>query len=385
MNPLWHDWNPTVTRATPQLLDATLSEVGLDNSLPRPTHEQVLEWLTRGHELGLDTHELLTLKDTRDVVAAARLLDFLIDSGRRKGLVFSLRQGCPWPSALLRSAQDAEVEFRWIPRPVAAGDPDLTTCRRLRSEGCAVSLVIPNANEQDPIRLSRWLHCAEECGVEIVEIAAQGGAPWRAGIQSLLQFVQGMLQTPRLAWSSDHGFGLALNQALEAWNCGVSRLRASLYGSGPQGSVPLELLLVNLELETGFSVRLASLSALCKFAEDSFDLEIPHDYPVFGCDAFRTATGVHAAAIVKARALGRADISDLVYSSVPAGKLGLRQKIEVGPMSGKANLSDWLDRHALEHNPRLLERLLEQVKQRYQILTDLELIDLYQDERISLC
>ena len=72
---------------------------------------------------------------------------------------------------------------------------------------------------------------------------------------------------------------------------------------------------------------------------------IPHGYPVVGQDAFETATGVHAAAIIKAMKKGDAWLADRVYSGVPAADFGRRQVIAIGPMSGKSNVLHWLEEH----------------------------------------
>ena len=56
-------------------------------------------------------------------------------------------------------------------------------------------------------------------------------------------------------------------------------------------------------------------------------MPIPSNYPVVGDDAFETATGVHAAAVIKAYKKGDAWLADRIYSGVPAGDFGFRQKI----------------------------------------------------------
>lgn len=375
----WHNWNAVELRPRPHLLDATLSELTADPHMPTPTWEQALSWMNLGRELGIDQFELMTLGSLSEVEGCCRWLDAIHDHGLGERWVLSLRERCPWPGSLIQRLQRLAqpVEVRWIPD---SADPDLTVCRRLADLGVTVSLVIPASHQLDPIRLNRWVMRARNAGVAILEITGRRGAPWRAGIAALLQFVKGIVEHERLrlAWSSDHGFGLALSQALEAWHGGADRLRCSLFGCGVQGNAPLELLLVNLDLDQPQpGMDLTRLGELCRFGEEAFDLEPGNDYPVFGRDAFRTATGFHAAAIVKALALGQGELADLVYSSVCASRLGLAQQIEVGPMSGKANLKFWLDRQGLPHSSTLMESLLGEVKQRAHVLTDLELIDLY--------
>jgi 2-isopropylmalate synthase len=83
---------------------------------------------------------------------------------------------------------------------------------------------------------------------------------------------------------------------------------------------------------------------------------------VFGEDAFRTATGVHAAAIVKALRKGDRWLADRVYSGVPADMFGARQTVEIGYMSGKSNVEFWLETHGVESTPELVQSILKAAK-----------------------
>src|SRR5207249_1645330 len=77
------------------------------------------------------------------------------------------------------------------------------------------------------------------------------------------------------------------------------------------------------------------------------DVRIAPNYPVVGADAFRTATGVHAAAVVKAYRKGDRALMDAVYAAVPASLVGRESEIEVGPMSGRSNVVFWLEKRGL--------------------------------------
>jgi 2-isopropylmalate synthase len=86
---------------------------------------------------------------------------------------------------------------------------------------------------------------------------------------------------------------------------------------------------------------------------------IPSNYPVVGKDAFETATGVHAAAVVKALRRGDNYLANRVYSGVPADEFGLEQVIRVGPMGGKSNAAFWLERHGLPTDEATVQRLFD--------------------------
>ena len=119
---------------------------------------------------------------------------------------------------------------------------------------------------------------------------------------------------------------------------------------------------------------LTRLREYCDKAAEACDWTIPLNYPVFGRDAFRTATGVHAAAVIKCYKKGDTELADLIYSGVPAGQFGLKQVIEIGPMSGKSNVIFWLESRGLEASEELVTRIYERAKQASAVLSEAELM-----------
>jgi 2-isopropylmalate synthase len=135
-------------------------------------------------------------------------------------------------------------------------------------------------------------------------------------------------------------------------------------------------LLVNLKLLGWIDNDLTRLREYCDKAADACRWTIPLNYPVFGKDAFRTATGVHAAAVIKSYRKGDQELADLVYSGVPAGLFGLKQVIEVGPMSGKSNVIFWLETRGVEASDDRVNRIYERAKQSSEVLSEEELLAL---------
>ena len=139
------------------------------------------------------------------------------------------------------------------------------------------------------------------------------------------------------------------------------------------GNTAMDLLLVNLNLE-GISNRdLTKLSRYCRLVSEACDVPVPPNYPVMGRDAFRTGTGVHAAAIIKARNKGDDWLADRVYSGVPASMVGLRQIIEIGFMSGVSNIVFWLKQRGVEPEEKLVDEIFRAAKQHNRILSDEEI------------
>jgi 2-isopropylmalate synthase len=121
---------------------------------------------------------------------------------------------------------------------------------------------------------------------------------------------------------------------------------------------------------------LSRLGEYCQAAARSCGWSIPLNYPVFGRDAFRTATGVHAAAVIKSYKKGDRQLADMVYSGVPAGLFGLEQVVEIGPMSGKSNVIYWLEKRGIEASDERVGRIYDRAKQASAVLAEDEIMQL---------
>ena len=140
------------------------------------------------------------------------------------------------------------------------------------------------------------------------------------------------------------------------------------------GNTPIDLFLVNLKLLGVETADLAKLAELVALASEACEVPIPVSYPVFGRDAFRTGTGVHAAAVVKALKRGDDWLADRIYSGVPAGWFGLRQIIEVGHYSGMSNVHAWLVSHGYEPRDELAQAIFNHAKSTNRVLEDDEIV-----------
>jgi 2-isopropylmalate synthase len=140
------------------------------------------------------------------------------------------------------------------------------------------------------------------------------------------------------------------------------------------GNAEMDLLLINLRLLGAHHHDLRRLPEYTSLASRALGVSIPPSYPVVGEDAFRTATGVHAAAIAKAQKKGDAWLADRIYSGVPAGDFGLSQRIDVGHVSGISNVRSWLEAHGYDAtNDALCKHLLEAAKRATRTLRDDEM------------
>ena len=188
-----------------------------------------------------------------------------------------------------------------------------------------------------------------------------------------------------LDWHGHNDRGLALANALAAGAAGATRLHGCAAGIGERvGNTAIDQLLVNLKLLGHPLYQDRDMTSLVRFVELAARAtggEVPANYPVSGRDAFRTATGVHAAAIVKAQRKGDRWLADRIYSGVPAGEFGKEQQIDIGPMSGLSNVKHWLARHEVPADEPLAKAILSRAKTANRTLTEAELQELLREIR----
>jgi len=155
----------------------------------------------------------------------------------------------------------------------------------------------------------------------------------------------------------------------------VDRVHATALGIGERvGNAALDQTLMNLKLLGELGDRdLTNLVPWCRKVAEACDVPIHFQYPLVGEDAFRTATGVHAAAIIKAINKGDAELADRVYSGVPAGWFGKEQSVEIGFMSGESNVVYWLKSHGYEPEEGLVKHIFARAKAEDHIFTDAEI------------
>ncbi len=202
--------------------------------------------------------------------------------------------------------------------------------------------------------------------------------PWGATavVKFAMQVIRETGADVGVDWHGHRDRDLAVINSLFAIEAGATRIHAAALGIGERvGNTPMDLLMVNLVL-MGFIERdLTPLMPYCEAASEACGVPIPDNYPVIGRDAFRTATGVHAAAVVKAWKKGDRELMDAVYSAIPASLVGRKQQIEVGPMSGKSNVIFWLEQHGIPTTDPLVDRVFQRAKASTTVLTEAEILE----------
>jgi 2-isopropylmalate synthase len=231
----------------------------------------------------------------------------------------------------------------------------------------------------DPDTVKRLYSTAIRSGARAIVLCDTVGHATPNGAYNLVKFAIDEVVRPsgekiRVDWHGHNDRGLAIANSLAAAAAGAHQIHAAANSLGERvGNTPMELMLVNLRLMGLIEQDLSRLKEYCEKVAAATHTTIPPNYPVVGHDAFRTATGVHAAALIKAFRKNDIALANAVYSGVPAHLFGLEQLIEIGPMSGKSNILFWLERHHIPAGDVLVNRILDAAKQSARVLSDAEL------------
>ncbi len=256
-----------------------------------------------------------------------------------------------------------------------------TAVRMAKQAGLPCTFVTEDTVRSHPVLLARLFRAAIEEGADGLCLCDTVGHATPDGVVNIIHYARNIIRSMGtdtcIDWHGHNDRGHALPNALIAAEAGADRVHGTLLGMGERvGNTPLDLLLVNLKLLGAWPGDLSGLGPLVQLASEACEVPIPVSYPVFGKDAFRTGTGVHAAAVVKAMRRGDDWLADRIYSGVPAGWFGRRQVIEVGHYSGESNVVAWLHAHDIEPRKELVRAILAAAKSTNRLLTDQEILDI---------
>src|SRR4051794_27114935 len=255
-----------------------------------------------------------------------------------------------------------------------------------RSLGLDVMYVTEDTTRCDPETIKRLYKTAIEHGARSIVICDTCGHVTPSGVTALIRFVMEEVVKPsgekiRVDWHGHCDRGLALANSLAAFAAGADCVHAAAIGIGERvGNTQMDQMLVNLKLmgvKPWVDQDLSRLKEYCQVVSDATGVPIPLNYPVFGGDAFRTATGVHAAAVIKAFKKNDPELANTVYSGVPAHYFGLEQIIDIGPMSGKSNVIFWLERHKIPATDDVVEKIFAKAKQATCCLSEAEILECF--------
>ena len=390
-HPLIHDWNqdgPAGPRVA-MLDDETLRDGLQSPSVRSPTIDEKIDILTKMDALGIETADIglpgAGPRVAADVEQLARAMSELrlkvkpncaartVIADIKPIAAITQKTGVPIECcAFIGSSPIRQYTEGWT----------LDYLRRTTEEaigfavreGLTVMYVTEDTTRADPESLRALFSTALRAGASRLCIADTVGHATPNGARAVVRFTGELIRELGLDagidWHGHRDRGLAVASSLAALEAGATRLHGAALGIGERcGNTPIDLLLVNLVMMGYVERDLTPLPGYCLAVSRACDVPIPPNYPVVGADAFRTATGVHAAAVVKAFRKNDRALMDAVYAAVPASLVGREQEIEVGPLSGKSNVVFWLESRGLPATEEVVERIFAAAKASNRTLT----------------
>lgn len=395
IHPLIYDWNTIGGPAPrPVMLDDETLRDGLQSPSVRcPTIDEKLQILHLIDRLGIDTADIglpgAGPHVVRDVERLAREIADqrlhvkancaarTVIADIRPIVEISQRVGIPIECcAFIGSSPLRQFAEGWsLDQLLKLTEEAITFAVR---EGLPVMYVTEDTTRADPDTLRQLYSTAIRAGAHRVCIADTVGHSTPAGAAAVVKFIAGVVEEcgggVGIDWHGHRDRDFAVINSIAALDAGATRLHGAAIGIGERvGNTPMDMLLVNLVLMGYIERDLSALGEYCRVVSETTGVPIPANYPVVGRDAFRTATGVHAAAVIKAFRKNDMALVDAVYSGVPASIVGREQEIEVGPMSGKSNVVFWLERRGLPVDAALVDRIFARAKASPCVLTEADI------------
>lgn len=399
---LIYDWNTASGREIPlgreiMLNDETLRD-GLQNpSVRDPSIAEKIEILHLMEDLGIDTVNIGLPGAGPRAYADTEALAREIASSRMK-----IRPNCAArthrndikPVAEISQKTGMAIEaatflgsspIRRLVEDWTVEHLERTTEEAVRfaaSEGLPVMYVTEDTTRTDPQTVKKLYATAIRCGARAIVLCDTVGYATPRGAFNLVQFAIEQIVRPsgekiRVDWHGHNDRGLSVANSLAALAAGADQVHGAANSLGERvGNTPMELMLVNLRLMGLINRDLSKLKQYSDAVARATRTAVPPNYPVVGRDAFRTATGVHASAIIKAYRKGDAALANSVYSGVPSNLFGLEQVIEIGPMSGRSNVTYWLEKHQIAATEDLVARIFGAAKKAERVMTDAEILTL---------
>jgi len=397
---LIYDWNSVekVTTLSPrrriQFLDETLRDGIQSPSVVDPKIEDKLELVDLANSLGIDTMDIgLPGAGKRAVDDVTTIAKHIRDKRLAVKASCAARTHINDVQAIVDISQAVGIEIEVLcfigssPIRQYAEDWDLPRMLKLSADaidlgrryGLPVAYVTEDTTRSRPDVLHKLFTNAVDHGAARLIVCDTVGHATPDGIRNLLKFTRNLLDGTGhsevgIDWHGHNDRGLGVVNSVFAIEFGADRIHGTALGIGERvGNAALDQILLNLKLLGELPDRdLTNLLQWCQVASRATHVPIHPQYPLAGTDAFRTATGVHAAAIIKAEKKGHAWLADRIYSGVPAGMFGKEQEIEIGHYSGESNVVYWLKKRGYEPTHDLVAAVFAAAKAGNHVMTDAE-------------
>ncbi|HUS67598.1 MAG TPA: LeuA family protein [Kofleriaceae bacterium] len=395
---LIYDWNSTekVAPLSPKkkftFMDETLRDGIQSPSVVDPRIEDKILFTEIASDLGIDHIDIgLPGAGARAVADCVTLAEFIRDHKLPIKACCAARTHVKDVQAVIDVSQQAGIEIEVMafigssPIRAYAEDWDLDLLLKRSAEAIdlahknnlPVTYVTEDTTRSRPDVLDKLFRNAVDHGAHRLCVCDTVGHATPDGIKNLLKFTRNLLdgmgrRDVGIDWHGHNDRGLGVVNTIFAIEYGADRVHGTALGLGERvGNAALDQVMLNLKLLGELPDHdLSKLLLWCKVAARACHVEIHPQYPLAGSDAFRTATGVHAAAIIKAEKKGDHWLADRIYSGVPAGMFGKEQEIEIGHYSGESNVIYWLQKRGHQPSRDLVQAILAAAKRGNRVLTD---------------
>jgi 2-isopropylmalate synthase len=409
---LIYDWN-SVEKVAPlspkrriQFLDETLRDGIQSPSVVDPSIDDKLRLVELANDLGIDTMDIgLPGAGKRAVEDVTTIAHHIRNAKLRVKASCAARTHLGDVQAIVDISQAVGIEVEVLcfigssPIRQYAEDWDLARMMKLSADAIdlarrfdlPVAYVTEDTTRSRPDVLTKLFTNAVEHGAHRLIVCDTVGHATPDGIRNLLRFTRNVLDglgrsDVGIDWHGHNDRGLGVVNSIFAIEFGADRIHGTALGIGERvGNAALDQILLNLKLLGELPDHdLTKLVLWCKTASQATRIPIHPQYPLAGSDAFRTATGVHAAAIIKAEKKGDAWLADRIYSGVPAGMFGKEQEIEIGHYSGESNVVYWLKKHGYDATLGVVAAVLAAAKRGNRVLTDDEIVAVIKQQPASI-
>ena len=399
---LIYDWNSIekVAKISPkrriQFLDETLRDGIQSPSVVDPSIDDKIKLTELANSLGIDTSDIgLPGAGKRAVEDVTTIAEHIRDAKLKIKASCAARTHLGDVQAVVDISQKVGIEIEILcfigssPIRAYAEEWDLAKMMKLsadaidlgRKYNLPVAYVTEDTTRSRPEVLTKLFTNAVEHGASRLIVCDTVGHVTPDGIRNLLKFTRNVLDglgrpDVGIDWHGHNDRGLGVVNSIFAIEYGADRIHGTALGIGERvGNAALDQILLNLKLLGELPDHdLSKLVLWCKTASAATRVPIHPQYPLAGSDAFRTATGVHAAAIIKAEKKGDAWLADRIYSGVPAGTFGKEQEIEVGHYSGESNVIYWLKKRGFEPTKDLVAAIFDEAKRGNRVLSNDEIM-----------
>jgi 2-isopropylmalate synthase len=404
---LIYDWNAVdkVTSLAPKrgftFLDETLRDGIQSPSAVDPSIDDKLRLVELANDLGIHYMDIgLPGAGPRAVEDCTTIAGFIRDQKLAVKPACAARTHVNDVQAIIDISQRTGVEIEVLafigssPIRQYAEDWDLELMMRRSAEAVdlavkhdlPITYVTEDTTRSRPEVLDRLFRNVVDHGAHRLCLCDTVGHATPDGLRNLLRFTRNLLDgmgrsDVGIDWHGHNDRGLGVVNTIFAIEYGADRVHGTVLGVGERvGNAALDQVLLNLKLLGELPDHdLSKLLLWCKVAARATRVQIPPQYPLAGSDAFRTATGVHAAAIIKAEKKGHSWLADRIYSGVPASMFGKEQEIEIGHYSGESNVVYWLQKRGYEPKKELVQTILAHAKRGNRVLTDEEVFQVIKE------